>query len=114
MIAVPLLRLLASEGASIMIRPLRPAHPWQSGPGQDGGAALPATPVGGRSKGLGGRAARRPALHPLDRTSLQLAHLFDHLVDALPERRYLNLIRSVRLSVEALGFKGSFVAFALF
>jgi hypothetical protein len=31
-----------------------------------------------------------------------------------PERRYLKLIKSVRLSVEALGFKGSFVAFALF
>jgi hypothetical protein len=30
------------------------------------------------------------------------------------ERRYLKLIKSVRLSVEALGFKGSFVAFALF
>jgi hypothetical protein len=28
--------------------------------------------------------------------------------------RYLKLIRSVRLSVEVLGFKGSFVAFALF
>ena len=27
---------------------------------------------------------------------------------------YLKLIKSVRLSVEALGFKGSFVAFALF
>jgi hypothetical protein len=36
----------------------------------------------------------------------------DHLVSALPGR-YLKLIKSVRLSVEALGFKGSFVAFAL-
>jgi hypothetical protein len=35
-------------------------------------------------------------------------------VGARLERRYLNLIKSVRLSVEALGFKGSFVAFALF
>jgi len=40
--------------------------------------------------------------------------LFDHLVSALLERHYLKLIKSVRLSVEALGFKGSFVAFALF
>ena len=40
--------------------------------------------------------------------------LFDHLAGALLERRYLKLIKSVRLSVEALGFKGSFVAFALF
>ena len=40
--------------------------------------------------------------------------LFDHLVGALLERHYLKLIKSVRLSVEALGFKGSFVAFALF
>jgi len=31
-----------------------------------------------------------------------------------PVIRYLKLIKSVRLSVEALGFKGSFVAFALF
>jgi hypothetical protein len=40
--------------------------------------------------------------------------VFDHLVGALLERHYLKLIKSVRLSVEALGFKGSFVAFALF
>ena len=40
--------------------------------------------------------------------------LFDHLVGALLERHYLKLIKSVRLNVEALGFKGSFVAFALF
>jgi hypothetical protein len=40
--------------------------------------------------------------------------LFDHLVGALLERHYLKLIKSVRLSVEALGFKASFVAFALF
>ena len=39
---------------------------------------------------------------------------FDHLVSALLKRRYLKLIKSVRLSVEALGFKGSFLAFALF
>ena len=37
--------------------------------------------------------------------------LFDR---AILERRYLKLIKSVRLSVEAPGFKGSFVAFALF
>jgi hypothetical protein len=40
--------------------------------------------------------------------------LFAHLVGALLERHYLKLIKSVRLSVDALGFKGSFVAFALF
>ena len=40
--------------------------------------------------------------------------LFDALIGTPLERRYLKLIRSVRLSVEALGFKGSFVAFALF
>ena len=40
--------------------------------------------------------------------------LFDHLIGTILERRYLKLIKSVRLSVEALGFKGSFVAFALF
>ena len=39
---------------------------------------------------------------------------FDHLVGSLLERRYLKLIKSVRLNVEALGFKGSFLAFALF
>ena len=39
---------------------------------------------------------------------------FDHHVGALLELHYLKLIKSVRLSVEALGFKGSFVAFALF
>jgi hypothetical protein len=43
-----------------------------------------------------------------------LGQLFHHLVGALLERRYLKLIKSVRLSVEALGFKGSFLAFALF
>lgn len=32
----------------------------------------------------------------------------------LLECRYLKLIKSVRLNVEALGFKGSFLAFALF
>ena len=37
-----------------------------------------------------------------------------NLAAALLERRYLKVIRSVRLSVEALGLKGSFVAFALF
>jgi hypothetical protein len=44
----------------------------------------------------------------------QNGQLFDHLVGALLECRYLNLIKSVRLNVEALGFKGSFLAFALF
>ena len=33
---------------------------------------------------------------------------------ATEARRYWNATRSVRLSVEALGFKGSFAAFALF
>ena len=47
-------------------------------------------------------------------TNTRHGQLFDHLVGALPGRRYLKLIKSVRLSVEALGFKGSFVAFALF
>ena len=50
----------------------------------------------------------------MQQTTHASASLFDHLVAALLERRYLKLIKSVRLSVEALGFKGSFVAFALF
>jgi hypothetical protein len=50
----------------------------------------------------------------MQQTTRASASLFDHLVGALLERRYLKLIKSVRLSVEALGFKGSFVAFALF
>jgi hypothetical protein len=51
-------------------------------------------------------------LAPADRASFGLR--LHHLVGALLERRYLKLIKSVRLSVEALGFKGSFLAFALF
>ena len=47
------------------------------------------------------------------RSSLTIRSRF-HLVGALLECRYLKLIKSVRLNVEALGFKGSFLAFALF
>jgi hypothetical protein len=44
----------------------------------------------------------------------KLSKLTRSLVGALLECRYLKLIKSVRLNVEALGFKGSFLAFALF
>ena len=56
----------------------------------------------------------RPSTPVGRRTNTGHGQLFDHLVGALLERHYLKLIKSVRLSVEALGFKGSFVAFALF
>jgi hypothetical protein len=56
----------------------------------------------------------RHARSAAQRQHQKWASPFDHLVGALLKRSYLKLIKSVRLSVEALGFKGSFVAFALF
>jgi hypothetical protein len=58
-------------------------------------------------------------LRPWSSASL-IRRLFDQDETSRPgsgscrSTHYLNLIKSVRLSVEALGFKGSFVAFALF
>jgi len=61
-------------------------------------------------------ASRPPRVIAVRLKSANAVHgqLFDDLAGALLERHYSKLIKSVRLSVEALGFKGSFVAFALF
>jgi hypothetical protein len=59
-------------------------------------------------------AAEEPSWVDISLAPSEYGRLFDQVTGALLKRGYLKVIKSVRLNVEVLDFKGSFVAFALF